>query len=538
VETLLEMYRRRDMDGIWKRYCGSVELSMDEFLAVQDQLLADQLQAWQRSALVKKIFGGKIPVTVEKFRESAPLTTYEDYSDALLEKSDKDLPEPPLLWVRTSGRSGQFAGKWIPWTSGMYEAISDYGIGCFLLASARKHGEITLREHDRLMFALAPLPFSSGLVMQAMHEQFNFRFWPPYEQAIKMEFGERIREAIRLAFSEGIDYFFGITSVMVNLSEQFEDAGKSAPSPEMQAMFRDPKIRWRLLKGAVKSRLRGSPMKPSDLWKPKGVVCGGMDTATYRERIRAMWGGYPREIYACSEFGVIGNQHFAGFGTVPCVRTCYFEFLELDDYGRWKADRSYRPRLLRLSEVRAGKGYALVGTNFFGGVLVRHVLGDEVKFLSLSDEKIGLKLPQLSVSGRIDDVIDIGGFTRLTERTIWAAVENSGIRYVDWVVAKEQSGGQPVLHLYLETKGDGHDPVQAQGVIHERLKEEDHEYRDLEVMAGIKPLVVTLLSRGTFARFQKERQAAGYDAAHLKPMHMSPKGDVISRLVAMSAMKI
>jgi hypothetical protein len=49
---------------------------------------------------------------------------------------------------------------------------------------------------------------------------------------------------------------------------------------------------------------------------------------------------------------------------------------------------------------------------------------------------------------------------------------------------------------------------------------------------------VTLLSRGTFARFQKERQAAGYEVAHLKPMHMNPKAEVISRLVAMSAMTI
>jgi GH3 auxin-responsive promoter len=538
METLLEMFRRGDKAGIWKRYCGSIDLSMDEFMETQNRLLADQLQAWQRSPLVKRLFGGTIPASVKEFRGRAPLTTYEDYADVLLEKSEKELPESVFTWVRTSGRSGQFAGKWIPWTRGMYEAISDDGIGTFLLASCRKHGEITLKEHDRLMFTLAPLPYSSGLVMRAMHEQFNFRFWPPYEEAVAMDFFERMREAVRLAFSEGIDYFFGISSLMISLSEQFEDAGKSGASPEMKKMVRTPKVFLRLLKGVLKSKIRGGHMRPSDLWKPKGIVCGGMDTATYRERIRALWGDYPREIYACSEFGVIGNQHFAGFGTVPCVKSCYFEFLELEDYARWKADRSYRPRLLVLSEVKAGKGYALVGTNFFGGVLVRHVLGDEVKFFSLADESIGLRLPQLGVSGRIDDVIDIGGFTRLTERTIWSAIESSGIPYTDWVVAKEVSGDNPVLHLYLETKGDGHDPVAAQAVIHEKLKLEDHEYRDLEEMAGIKPLVVTLLSRGTFARFQKERQAAGYEIAHLKPVHMGPRDEVISRLVAMSAMRI
>ena len=106
-----------------------------------------------------------------------------------------------------------------------------------------------------------------------------------------------------------------------------------------------------------------------------------------------------------------------------------------------------------LSEVKAGKGYALVGTNFFGGVLVRYILGDEVKFPSLSDPAIGLRLPQVSVSGRIDEVIDIGGFTRLTERTMSFAVENAGIPYTDWVVAREVSNGKPVPRLVPGNEG-------------------------------------------------------------------------------------
>jgi phenylacetate-coenzyme A ligase PaaK-like adenylate-forming protein len=263
-----------------------------------------------------------------------------------------------------------------------------------------------------------------------------------------------------------------------------------------------------------------------------------MDTSVYRERIRAMWGEYPREGYGCSEFGFIANQHYAGVGMVPNVKTCYLEFLEMDDYAKWKHDRSYRPRLLLLSEVQVGRDYALVGTNFFGGVLVRYLLGDAVRFLSLRDPGIGLQLPQMMVSSRIDDVIDIAGFTRLTEKTVWSAVEGCGLRYVDWVVAKEFKSDQPVLHLYLEPRADGHDPEQARRAIHEELKRLDPQYKDLEEMAGIRPLVVTLFSRGTFQRYQKERQAAGYDIAHLKPPHMNPRPEVIARLVSMSAIRI
>ncbi len=42
-ETLLDLYRRGDNGEIWKRYCGFLDLSLDEFMASQDRLLEDQL---------------------------------------------------------------------------------------------------------------------------------------------------------------------------------------------------------------------------------------------------------------------------------------------------------------------------------------------------------------------------------------------------------------------------------------------------------------------------------------------------------------
>jgi len=78
----------------------------------------------------------------------------------------------------------------------------------------------------------------------------------------------------------------------------------------------------------------------------------------------------------------------------------------------------------------------------------------------------------------------------------------------------------------------------VQSLIHERLKQADEHYRNLEEMAGINPLVVTLLSPGTFSRYLQERQAAGFDLAHSKPVHMNPKGDVVSRLLSMSTIRI
>lgn len=538
MERLLDLYRQGDMKEIWQRYCGFLDLSIEEFMSSQFRLLEEQLHTWRESALVTRIFHSRLPETVKEFRERAPLTTYEDYVDILLKKNESELTEKPYAWIHTSGRSGEYEFKWIPYTRAMYDSLSIGTLACFILGPCKRRGQITLKENDRFMFTLAPLPFISGLCMQALHEQFNFHIWPPYEEALSMDFFERIKKGIKLAFSEGIDYFYGITSVMLNISEQLEQGAKSGTSEEMRSLLRNPRVLLRLLWGSLKAKLRGGALRPRDLWNVKGIMCSGMDSSIYKERIRALWGEYPWEVYGCTEFGFVAYQHFASSGLVFRDSSDFYEFMDIEDYAKWKEDRSYRPQLRLLSEVEADKEYALVGTNFHGGVLVRYVVGDAVKIISLSDERIGLELPQAVFSTRVDDVIDIAGFTRLTEKAIWTAIESSGVAYVDWIVTKEYRDDNPVLHLYIETRQDGHDPEPVGRMIHEQLKKSDRPYRDLEEMAGIRPLRVTLLSRGTFIRYLQERQAAGVDLAHTKPPHMNPPAKVVERLLAMSSLKL
>jgi hypothetical protein len=538
METLLEMYRRGDREGIWRRFCGFVDMTTGEFQARQDTLLAEQLQRWPRSSLVRRIFGGAVPATVKEFRERAPLTTYADYADVLVKKSDEELGEPTAEWAHTTGRSGEYPFKWIPYSKAMCQTVSDSSIGIFILGSCRKRGDITLRERDRFMYTVAPPPYFSGLIIRSFNEQFNIRIWPPHDEAVAMDFAERTKKAIGMAFSEGIDYFYGVTSLLVSISEQLENAGTGPRTEESKRMMRQPKVVFRMLKGMIKARLRGGPLRPHDIWNVKGILCGGMDTSIYRERVREMWGRYPREVYGCTEFGILAHQHWACPGLLLRDTACYYEFMDLSDHARWKADRAFRPPLKTLSEVEAGKEYALVGTSLHGGVLVRYVLGDSLMVLSLSDEKNGVKVPQITVASRIDDVIDIANFTRLTEKTIWGAVDAAGIPYVDWVVTKESSGDTPVLHIYLEAKKDGVDAEQAATLIHEKLKAADPNYRDLEQMLGLRPVVVSLLSRGTFTRYLQERKAAGHDLGQWKPAHMNPRADALARLLSMSALKV
>ncbi|GAI88767.1 unnamed protein product, partial [marine sediment metagenome] len=44
---------------------------------------------------------------------------------------------------------------------------------------------------------------------------------------------------------------------------------------------------------------------------------------------------------------------------------------------------------------------------------------------------------------RCDDILDIGGFFRFTEKTLWQAIENTGIGYNMWTARKEVHGNDP-----------------------------------------------------------------------------------------------
>ena len=156
-----------------------------------------------------------------------------------------------------------------------------------------------------------------------------------------------------------------------------------------------------------------------------------------------------------------------------------------------------------------------------------------VRIVALRNEKLGIDIPQMIFERRADDLIDIAGFTRLTERVIWQGIENTGIPYEDWAVRKEVIGETPVLRVYVEVKTDcaaSESAIAAK--VHDELKKLDSDYADLESILGVNPVKVSLLPEGAFKAFMAQRQAEGADLAHIKPPHMNPSDKVLSLLTA------
>ncbi|MFH1002639.1 MAG: GH3 auxin-responsive promoter family protein [Chloroflexota bacterium] len=532
MATLLELLREGKTQELWQRCCGFVDLNIEQFMTIQRQLLLEQIELLKACELGNKLMHGARPGSVEEFRDLVPLTTYADYLPYLAEKQEDALPEKPLLWQRTSGRSSEYSYKWIPFTERMYRELGDIFHGILILASCRERGDIALEEHVKLLYGLAPPPYASGCWGRRASEEHIFDVLPDIDLAEKMDFQERIQAGFQAGLAEGIDMMAAIASVLVGVGERFGQEGISLK--RLAALLNKPATLQRLAKAFLKSKIARRPMLPRDIWHLKALISTGTDSFIYREKIKEMWGRYPLDLYGSTEGIIIATQTW-DFGTMTYPpKINFLEYVPEAEYHKWSADSSYQPLIFTLNEVNPGEKYATVITNFLGGALVRYVLGDIITITALRHERLNINLPQMTFYGRADDVIDFAAFTHafFTEVTLWQAIADSGIEYVDWVARKEAFQETPILHLYLEPKG-AHIPDEETltGLVHEQLKRLNKDYQDLETFFGLRPLKVSWLPRGAFRHYMAKKKAEGADLAHLKPRHMNPADSIMEVLL-------
>jgi len=530
MTTVVELLRQGRRDEIWRKHCGFIDLSLKEFMEIQQELLVEQLQLLGRCELGQKLMGVKVPASMDEFRQNVPLTTYRDYAPYLLEKREDILPEKPHVWVCTSGRSGEYKRKWVPYTEKTGTKITGYVFAMFIFGSSERRDDFVFEEGDVTLATLAPPPYASGWLARNMLKLFPFRYIPPLDKAEQMEFQERIKEGFELALKEGVDVFYGLSSVLVKIGEQFEQQSGGMD----KGLLLHPRAMVRVAKGLIKSKLAGRPLLPKDLWSVKAIAAGGTDTAVYRDRIIKYWGRSPVEAYAGAEAGLIAIQTWGtGLTFVPDMNL--LEFIPEDELDKSSKDPSYRPGTLLLDQVIPDHVYEIVLTNFNGGPFVLYRLGDLLKITALDNEQAGKCIPQMVFHSRANDVIDLGSFAQLIEGSISQALTNAKVGYEDWVCTKEFEGTKPRPHLYIELKEDKFRNEEEIGrAIHQALQDLDPEYHDWAEMLDGQPPCVTLLSRGTFSRFTLEKQAAGADLAHLKPVRMKPSGVVLGDLLRLS----
>lgn len=522
-----ELIAQSRNDRVWSMYCGNFNHSMEEYMRIQERLLFEQFDILKDSEIGKHFFGRTAPKTVKEFREKVPLTTYEDYVDFLMEKKEKSLPKAHYHWARTSGRSGKYKCKWIPMTDRMYERIGEVALTAMILSSCTYEGDVKIKPNDVLLLATAPLPYTSGYVSHSTQDLLDVRFIPPLEEGEKMEFADRLTAGFRQGMDTGIDYFYGLASVLGKMGERFEQGGAGNMSIKGMKL----KTILKLIKGVIIAKLQGRNVLPKDIWHLKGVMTGGMDTDIYRDKVEYYWGKPPLEGYASTEGGLKGHQSWNYKGMVLFPDINFYEYIPFEEHLKNKADPSYTPKTVLSDELEPGI-YEIVFTNLLGGVLMRYRVGDLLKVEALYDEEIHCTLPQFRFYSRADDLIDLSNIVRFTERSIWQAIDDSKLDYFDWTARKEIENGRSILHVYVEFKSPDHLPIEkAQGLIEENLLKQNPDFVSLNEIMGGNNFKLSALTCGAFNHYIESQRAAGADLAHIKPPHMQPKDHIFEKLV-------
>jgi hypothetical protein len=534
----IDLLQQGRKEELWQMCCGFIDLSLEQFMAIQKRLLLEQIELLKSCELGRKIMRGAMPETVEEFREQVPFTTYADYLPELVQKREDLLPAKVARWVRTSGHTGEYDVKRVPMPEDFLREYQKAAVafGIFGLCKGPRDTS-QVKEHLKVLQMVGPPEYASGLCFDLTQQAVNYDLLPSNANGTT-SFQEKIQAGFKEALYRGLDGFGGLSSVLVAVGEQLKQQSRRI---SIRSLLSHPNALFRVTKALVKSRLARRPILPKDLWSVKVILGGGADCAIFGKRVKELWGRHPLEVYGGTEGGLYAVQtwDYKGMTFIPNLN--FFEFVPEREWFKWQLDHSYRPNTVLLDEVKAGEIYELVITNFHGGIMTRYRVGDLIKISSLRNEKLNIDIPQMVFHSRADELIDITGFGHLTERVIWEAIEGIGIPYTDWTARKEVVEDKPILHIYLELKDDYIASEQAVATaIYEELIKLDKVYHyniysaygNPETVLGLKPVQVTFLRQGAFSSYIAQRQAEGAALGHLKPSHINASEAVLAQLGA------
>jgi hypothetical protein len=249
-------------------------------------------------------------------------------------------------------------------------------------------------------------------------------------------------------------------------------------------------------------------------------MCAGTDNNCYKDDLEDLWGIRPLEMFAGTEPSCVGTEIWSRNGMYFFPDSCFYEFIPEDEMLKSLEDNEYQPKTCFMDEVISGEKYELVVSVLKGGAFMRYRVGDVYRCIGLDCSEDKIRIPRFEYIDRTPSIIDIGGFTRITEDSINNVIKLSGLNVEKWVAAKEYSAGnRPFLHLYVELSAHAMtSTVVSREILKDHLtpyfKHVDGDYKDLIKILGIDPLEVTIIRCGTFAKY---RELKGKDIRPVNP---------------------
>lgn len=503
--TMDQLLKQKKYKEIWQRYCSFLDFSIDEFMAIQERLLLEQLEIYGKSELGKKIMKGQTPRSVDEFRTLVPLTTYDHYADLLLPKNRDVLPTEPIVWIQTTWEGGKAPIKVAPYSRAMVDMIREFSLACFILATSTAKGEFKLRPNMNFLNGMAPLPFLTGILPYSIQGDYTVTFLPDIEEGNTMSFGERNKAGFKLGMQKGIDLFYGLSSIIVRMGESFAEGSNT--KTKLDIFSYDFKMLSRLVRAKVKSKISKQPMYPKDVFNLKGFVCAGTDSMHFKKKIEKYWGVKPLEIFGGTEACAIGSESWTKNGLILWPNICFYEFIPMSEFYKNLDNPAYTPKTYLINELKADEYYEIVITTLKGGAFARYRIGDVFKCESLTREEDGIMLPHFRYYDRIAPVIDLAGFTRITQATIKEVIAMSKLDIYDWFAVKKFDHDQrPYVAMYIEIKHPHKHGLDNVELIKDTLeiyfRYIDEDYKSLKKMLGIDPLQVHIIPLGTIKTYE------------------------------------
>jgi hypothetical protein len=500
----------RSSKEIWQEYCGFLDLSIDEFIDIQCRLLQEQIDLLSKCGLGQRFFKGKVPQNVDEFRKMVPLTTYEDYADILLPKRADMLPADPVVWLQTTWESGCKPEKWAPYSEAMLDVYKNNIIAAMILSTSDERGHFHVRPGFRALYALAPMPYATGLFPDLIDSELKVKFLPPLKEARSMSFGQQSKVGFKMGMQSGMEMFFGMSGIIHRITQNFGDIVSGGGGADLKAIMNlSPKMLSRLARAKYISSRDNRPIMPKDIFHLDGFVCVGTDTELYKSDLERAWGRRPLEVMGGTEPACIATETWSKDGLSFFPDTCFYEFIPESEMLRNLNDPSYQPRTCLMNELTANQNYELVITVLKGGAFVRYRPGDVYRCVRLKHPVDGLDCPQFQYMDRIPTVIDIAGFTRITENSINNVIELSGLDIGNWFALKKYDDDKrSYMQMYVEMgETASRSAAACSSILSEHLsiyfKLYDEDYGDLKHMLGIEPLSVQVLPRGTMDAYQR-----------------------------------
>jgi len=204
----IELLREGRKEELWQMCCGFLDLSLEQFMAIQKKLLLEQIELLKNCELGRKIMHGAMPNSVEEFREQVPLTTYTDYCPELVERREDVLPAKVARWVRTSGTSEKSYIKWVPLSVGLVRESEKVQAAEIIFSGCNGKGDLSgFKEHFKVLNTVGSPEYGTGFLAYIAKQAINCDLLPshgeelPFEQCLTLGFEE--------ALYRGLDGFGG-----------------------------------------------------------------------------------------------------------------------------------------------------------------------------------------------------------------------------------------------------------------------------------------------------------------------------------------